>query len=476
MRLSATTILALFLAYGTSSALAADRHALVIANSSYGDILHAEAEVSARSAADQLRARGFQVLSRTDLDKTGLRTEIERFFANLPTNSVANLHFAGVAHADPGDGKRGARLWLQGAGQTSAGKKARDASVALDRWFVDLLETRTGASRVLLTVDAPAGHVLLGEDGEAPTVDTVRGLRLPDGVEMVLGGPAEFARQLPDGSKVRWGTELREGGSAGEVFVNAHGMVFVWCPPGAFRMGQQGYVDAAPVDVQLTRGFWMGKYELTQREMVRIRGKLPNAHRGLAHRNAPVTAVGDGGIVRKFNESERVAGRLPADWRYQLPTEAQWEYACRAGSTARYGFGNSRGQLHLYGNFADLSLRTANPDYHYASSAGRDGAAESFVPVGRYRANAWGIHDMHGNVAELCRDVHTNALPGGLDPLVDSARGDPRSKGVRVMRGGAWCSPAEYCQSGFRSLSYGGGGGELAFEGMRFVLARVAGR
>ena len=448
-------------------ALASDRIALVIANSNYGEHRVAAAEKGGASVVSHLEKRGFEVVKKSELGKDEMREAIAEFLRGAPTNSLAMVHFAGFGHAEKGSDKRAPRVFLQGAGTAKPGKDSRNRSVEFDRWFSEMVKRDVGASRVLVSLDFPDENPLLG-DGVEPDAGIVAGLELPDRVEVSLGQPRVPAGE-PDPRP--WGRELRDGRVAGEVFVNEFGMVFVWCPAGSFKMGQTGYPDAGPVDVKITRGFWMGRFELTQREIMRSRGKLPNAHRSLLHANAPVTGVGDGrDVVKKLNE------KFPpgTGWQYAVPSEAQWEYACRAGSTGRFCFGDSPTELHLYGNFADKALHELNPDYHYASLGGSDGAAETMVPVGSYRPNAWGIHDMHGNVTEVCLDHYMPSLPGGSDPLaVIDLKKNPRAKGRRVMRGGAWCSPDEYCQSGFRSLSFGGGGGEHAFEGLRVILTKI---
>jgi formylglycine-generating enzyme len=126
-------------------------------------------------------------------------------------------------------------------------------------------------------------------------------------------------------------------------------------------------------------------------------------------------------FCRRWSESERRAGRLPSGWTYELPTEAQWEYACRAGTTTATAFGDR------------LSSHEAN----CAGSAPYNGAAkgpdlEKTTPVGSYSRNRWGLFDMHGNVFEWCFDRYDKQLSGGVDP-----RG-PSTGSKRVIRGGAF--------------------------------------
>ncbi len=135
----------------------------------------------------------------------------------------------------------------------------------------------------------------------------------------------------------------------------------------------------------------------------------------------------------KLTAQERRAGRLPSDWQYTLPTEAQWEYACRAGTTTPFSFGNDDSQL---GDFA------------WWGGIYGDGNAKSeqFAhKVGQKKLNPWGFSDIHGNVWEWCRDWYGEELAGGTDPP------GPSRGSVRVFRGGSWFYPARDCRSALRS-------------------------
>ena len=136
------------------------------------------------------------------------------------------------------------------------------------------------------------------------------------------------------------------------------------------------------------------------------------------------------GFCARVTEAAKRAGSAPEGWAFRLPTEAQWEYACRAGTTTATAFG------------ARLDPKLAN----FGKNVGRS------VPAGTYRANAWNIHDMHGNVWEWCRDWYHAQLPGGVDPDLSSVRGVPNRDGTysRVRRGGAWIEEAWACRSGVR--------------------------
>ncbi len=270
-----------------------------------------------------------------------------------------------------------------------------------------------------------------------------------DGVFRVEGTRLEQQPRVEDDKAA--GIPVEEGRRAGEELDdNALKMKFCWCPAGTFRMGSPaGEVDHAhnegPVDVTLSRGFWMGKIEVTQSQWQRgmgtglrdqkvkggigeIRGEGPD------HPMYFVNYEEATEFCKKLTAAERAAGRLPAGWDYRLPTEAQWEYACRAGTTTATAFGDRLG--------SDNANFDGDRPYNGASQGPN---RRSTVPVGSYRPNAWGLLDMHGNVWEWCRDWYADSLAGGRDP-----QGPPSGR-VRLNRGGAWGNVGAGCRSAGRS-------------------------
>ena len=134
-------------------------------------------------------------------------------------------------------------------------------------------------------------------------------------------------------------------------------------------------------------------------------------------------------FCEELTKKERAAGRLPAGWEYRLPTEAQWEYACRAGTETAYSFGDDVKQL---GEYAWSRENTTNAEEAYAHQ------------VAEKKPNPWGLYDIHGNVWEWCRDWLQLKAPGGADPE------GTRESAYRGARGGCWFHPAAVCRSASR--------------------------
>lgn len=237
-----------------------------------------------------------------------------------------------------------------------------------------------------------------------------------------------------------------EGKKAGEQRTIA-GVEFCWIPPGTFRMGSppseaERRDDEGPVTVTLSRGFWTGKYELRQKQWLALMGsfpRVPDKGRGDDYPVYWVSFVEAEEFCRRLTARAHATGALPRGWEIQLPSEAQWEYACRAGTTTASSFGNR------------LSAAEANIGSPYPGGTATNWTGKS-TPAGSYRANAWGLHDMHGNVWEWCRDWYHRRLPGGADPDLSSEPGAPNRDGTysRVRRGGAWIEQGWACRSAAR--------------------------
>ena len=176
-------------------------------------------------------------------------------------------------------------------------------------------------------------------------------------------------------------------------------IAFRWCPPGRFMMGSPksevgNSVDENQVEVMLPRGFWMQETEVTQSEWVKLMGFMPshemNKGKGDRYPIYYVSLDDATRFCRKLTDLERNAGRLPSGWECRLPTEAEWEYACRAGTTTATAFGDK------------LSSSQANFNGDWPHNGAPKGPnLQQAVKVGSYHPNNWGIYDMHGNVKEF---------------------------------------------------------------------------
>ena len=154
-------------------------------------------------------------------------------------------------------------------------------------------------------------------------------------------------------------------------------------------------------------------------------------------------------FCRKLTARESQAGRLPQGYFCALPTEAQREYACRAGTTTAYSFGNDRSALGDYAWWGGMKGEGSCKMERYAHR------------VGQKKPNPWGFYDLHGNLWEWCRDCYAEKLPGGTNPLVASGSD-------RVIRGGGWGSQTRGCRSAIRD--YNRPGGRDCFLGFRVAL------
>jgi sulfatase modifying factor 1 len=227
------------------------------------------------------------------------------------------------------------------------------------------------------------------------------------------------------------------------------GINLCWCPPGKFTMGSpagepERLAHEDQVEVRLTRGFYVGKYELTQGQWKKVMGKLPGKQSAGEGDDLPVHNVSHPEAVefcKKLTAAARKAGGLPDGWEFRLPTEAQWEYACRAGTKTATAFGDK------------LSSKQANFQGTPYNGAEKGPELKRAAKVGSYEANGWGVHDMHGNVYEWCADWFHPRLRGGDDPDRSADRPAANRDGSysRVRRGGSWLDDkGGYCRSALR--------------------------
>ena len=230
---------------------------------------------------------------------------------------------------------------------------------------------------------------------------------------------------------------VENSGDTNQAPVNPDPAHLVWIPPGTFTMGSPSTevdrtsIEGPQTQVTISQGFWMSKYETTQEEYLGVMGSNPSSFIGDSKRPVErVRWIDATDYCGKLTVRELAAGRLPSGYKYRLPTEAEWEYACRAGTTTRFGYGDDAGYTQL-GSYA-----------WYDSNSGSTTHA-----VGVKKPNAWGLYDMHGNVWEWCLDRWSESLPGGS---VTDPRG-PTTGSFRVLRGGGWRDYGGYGRSAYRS-------------------------
>jgi formylglycine-generating enzyme required for sulfatase activity len=248
---------------------------------------------------------------------------------------------------------------------------------------------------------------------------------------LLLGGLADFGCGKKDNSPEKTTPSIQS-------IRTTSGIEMVFIPAGEFLMGSdRGEADEKPAHQAHVNGFYMDKFDVTQKSYEALMGTNPSKFKGP---DKPVERISWLNAVKYCNARSLKEGLKPcydldtmacnfdADG-YRLPTEAEWEYACRAGSTTEYFFGNDPALLREHAWFKENSGETTNP-------------------VGQKRPNAWGLYDMHGNVSQWCNDFYAE------DAYRQSGADDPRGPATgekRVLRGGSWRSEAGQCRSSARS-------------------------
>ena len=249
------------------------------------------------------------------------------------------------------------------------------------------------------------------------------------------GEPAEVALEFPDGQRLE----------------------LVRIPAGEFVMGSSdGPADEYPPSpVEIEQAFYLGRFEITNALYALFDSDHDSAYISMTNKDV---AVRGHPVNRPTQPVVRVTWEQAmafCDWlsartglEFSLPTEAQWEWACRAGSREAFSFGDMTADFSAHANLADLALtnyaKRDSPKWHPKDERFDDGAMFT-APVGRYDPNAWGLHDMHGNVAEWTRSTYC-AYP--YDP--HDGREDRRRAGRRVVRGGSWYDRPARARSAFR--------------------------
>ena len=207
-----------------------------------------------------------------------------------------------------------------------------------------------------------------------------------------------------------------------EIFTNSIGMKFKLIPAGEFMMGSEIHSSEKPIHkVTINEQFHLGTYLVTQHEWKAVMEDNPSHFKA---DDLPVENVSWGDVqefIKKLNKKENTH-------KYRLPSEAEWEYAARAGTTTRYSFGDGDSKLVEYA--------------WYSKNSG-----DKTHPVGKKEANPWGLYDVHGNVWEWVQDEWHNSYNGAPS---DGSAWEDGVGARRVLRGGGWISDAGYCRSAYR--------------------------
>lgn len=323
----------------------------------------------------------------------------------------------------------------------SAHQKAfEDADLKHGVFFHHVIEALQGRADAA-TADRPAdGQITLAELSQHVSIETYDFVRNKyQGAKQAPELKGEFRLSVPL-------IELKQ-----ELITNSIGMKLNLIPAGEFMMGspkseQSRHDDEGPQHkVRISTEFYMGQTEVTQGQWFKVMNQKPWQGAELLKEGDryPASFVSWNAAVdfcRRLSEQESRT--------YRLPTEAEWEYACRAGATTAYGFGSSVAQLSGYAWWGGIG--------------GGNAMFEKYAHIVRTReANAFGLYDMHGNLYEWCSDQYDSKYYGN-SPLVDPPGGSGTS---RVLRGGSWAGGAGYARCSYRhSLKPDSGGGNVGFR------------
>lgn len=534
-RLACVTGVAWCAALFAPAALAEHRFALLIGNSAYPNAPLATPSADIQTVGAALQKRGFSVTLAENLNAEATKAAFKQLALAAPARSTVLVYFSGyvlpatLENAPNADNSltpvdvKSANPSSVSAAQTGItqlfnalvrdGRSVRHILLA-DGCYPHpgqapnvkkgVLKTGGVPADALLVFNAPAGHVVTPpSEGLAPLAQKLKvALASPKSLAAVLSELSpnqettlEDLRELegPASPVVSTADTLVPGKAAGDSWVNPYGIAFRWCPRGAFTIGSpvaspMREEDEVEKKVSFAEGFWMAQFELLKRDYVAVGGTGVYLSTG-THKLDPLNKFWTNAetvLIDKLNKS------VPQGWEYAVPSEEEWEYAARAGTTTEYSFGNDPADLPKFGNFADRSLResdsvgeltlnwkagakvyfreTQTGLFSYAHKTWDDHFV-TMAPVGSFPPNAWGFYDMHGNLSEMTTTLYTP----DRSPAPPEAEKNAQLKPAKVIKGGSWLSLPKYCRSAFRAWDdetlARGQHGENAL-GLRLILRR----
>lgn len=312
--------------------------------------------------------------------------------------------------------------------------------------------SRVSESPANINTASPSSPTEWAEVFGAEPSSVVASVPPPDAPEMVVAppvvkSPSPSVVPSPPSTRFAPPTPSTPSASATPRVIDLGGgvnMALVWIPPGSFTMGGDQAPEVVaregggksscfrdeqpPHQVTITKGFWLGQHEVTQEQWQALMGSNPSRFKATRKPVEQVSWTDCQEFISRLNSSVEAGG-------FRLPTEAEWEYACRAGTTTPFHYGY------------DLDAVMANFDGGGPyGSGGKAGSRKETVPVGLFSPNDWGLYDMHGNVWEWCQDAKRNYT---TEPVTDP-EGVDRAQ-TRALRGGSWRDPARNCRSAYRN-------------------------
>lgn len=468
--------------YGVGCLWAEERVALVIGNSDYQVASKLKNPTNdAAAMADALGQLGFKVARKTNVTITDFEKAVGDFGRSLGKGDVALFFFAGhglqvkgenfllPTEVDLTEEAQVARTCYKVDGVLDAMESAQAGLkiVILDSCRDNPLPrsfARSSKHGLAEIKNRPRGTIIAFSTAPGQTAQDGKGRNSPYTKHLV----AELTRRPAAGLELRdvffdaSAAVLDESGQepwlnidatirkyylwrddatspSAKSFTNGFGMEMLFVPSGKFTMGSPAsekgrQANEDQVDVTLTKSYFLGQTEVTQGQWRSVMGTEPWKGKDFVKEFAGCAAT-----YVSWDDAQEFCKKLSEKEgkRYRLPSEAEWEYACRGGTTTAYSYGGEATNLEDYAWFSKNAQVIGNRFAH---------------EVGRKKANPFGLHDMHGNLREWCADMYNSQLAGGRDPLATSGPTvvDATNGSFRAYRGGCWLSSSESCRSAYR--------------------------